>query len=421
MQKVRRLYGVDEYKLDNGLRVLYKRDRTMPVVAVCVTYHVGSRNEAAGHTGSTHILEHLMFKDSKKFNKKNGKAITGYLDLLGSLNNATTWFDRTNYFEVLPREHAEDAIALEADRMRNALFNGSDLTSEMTVVRNEYEQRLNNPYALLDDEVFATAYVTHPYHIPTIGTKEDIESATVSKLREFYDTFYWPNNATLAVFGDLSRAEMEGLVIKYFGKIPKSPHSIPFLDVIEPAQASPRFCEVKKQAGVSIAQISYKSPAASDADFTAFSIASSILAGSFSARMQKHIVDRGFAADISTSVLPTHDPSLVSFTATVSDGVDPHKLLALMRKDIAALVRDGAQKAEIDRARTRALVQLAHSRDGVFDEVREVSEAVAAGDWALLYQYADTLENTTLSDIDRVARKYFIPRTETSGILSNLV
>ena len=216
LKKIQTKYGVTEYRLANGLRVLYKEEKAAPVVAVCVTFHVGSRNEAAGHTGSTHILEHLLFKDSKNFNKANGKAITGHLDWLGASVNATTWLDRTNYFEFLPDTALEEALALEADRMRDSLFNDDDLASEMTVVRNEYEQGRNNPFELLDEEIMYKTFTKHPYRIPTIGTKEDIEHSTAAKLREFYDTYYWPNNATLSVMGNVPWKEVEKLVLKYF-------------------------------------------------------------------------------------------------------------------------------------------------------------------------------------------------------------
>ena len=291
LRKVQTAYGITEYSLPNGLRVLYKRDTTLPIAAVCVTYHVGSRNEAPGHTGSTHILEHLLFKDSEHYSVANGKSITGYLEWLGALMNATTWLDRTNYFELLPAEKTAEAIAMEADRMRGSLFNDADLASEMTVVRNEYERSRNNPYEFLEEEVMATAFTTHPYRIPTIGTKEDIEHSTALKLREFYNRFYWPNNATLTVFGDISLSELEKLVVKHFGRISHSPHEIEQMTIVETAQALPRACTIEKMAGVSIAALAYKTPYARSEDFVPLYVAATILAGGFSSRMQRALVD----------------------------------------------------------------------------------------------------------------------------------
>jgi len=421
IKSLRTLFGVSEYLLSNGLRVLYKPEKSLPVAAVCVTFHVGSRNEAPGHTGSTHILEHLLFKDSKKFNQRNGKAITGYLEWMGALVNATTWLDRTNYFELLPKERLEEALALEADRMRNALFNDADLASEMTVVRNEYERGRNNPYELLDEELTATAFTVHPYRIPTIGTKEDIETSTAAKLREFYDTFYWPNNATLAIFGDVSRAEMERLVVKYFGPIPRSPHPIPQMTIVEPEQKKARSCEIKKASGVSIAILAYKTPCATDPDFIPVFMLGTILAGGFSSRLQKALVDRGFASDLSHMTLPTFDPGLLTFTATAAEGTAPDKLIRIMRKEIAKVVAEGVDAAEVSRARERILSQIAEERDGIFNEIRTVSESIAAGDWMLAYAFEQKIKKTTAADINHVAKKYLVPRTETSGILLDTV
>ncbi|MEK7152194.1 MAG: insulinase family protein, partial [Patescibacteria group bacterium] len=148
---IRSAGGIDEYTLNsNGLRVLLKEDHFAPVATVMVTYHVGSRNEALGHTGATHLLEHLMFKGSKKYNKKNKKQIWNLLQTKGARLNATTWLDRTNYFETVPVQYVETAIAFEADRMRNAFIKEEDRQLEMTVVRNEFERGENNPIEAVD-------------------------------------------------------------------------------------------------------------------------------------------------------------------------------------------------------------------------------------------------------------------------------
>jgi zinc protease len=417
LTKVRVAYGVSEYRLKNGLRVLFKQVKAAPVVAVCITFHVGSRNEAPGHTGSTHILEHLLFKDSKKFNQKNGKAITDYLEWFGAYINATTWLDRTNYFELLPREKLDEALALEADRLRNSLFTDKDLASEMTVVRNEYERSRNNPFELLDEEVVGTAYTVHPYRIPTIGTKEDIENSTAKKLREFYDTFYWPNNATLTVMGDVSWAEAQKLIEKYFAPIPASPHPIPEMSAIEPEQESPRSCEVKRPLGLSLAEIAYKIPAARHEDFPALLLISIILAGGFSSRLQKRLVDIGLAADVSSIAMPLHDPGLLTISVHCSAQIQPAAALDIVRKEIAALAKSNVTTPELKRAKERVLSMFSMERDGVFNEIRAVSEAIAAGDWALGYAIEEKIKKVTPTQIKEAAKKYLSRQKETTGIL----
>ena len=419
LQKVRTIYSVTEYRLENGLRVLYRRDTTSPAVAVCVTYHVGSRNEASGHTGATHILEHLMFKDSKKFNRANGKAVTDLLESLGANMNATTSLDRTNYFEVLPREHVEQALAMEADRMRNSQFNDADLASEMTVVRNEYERGRNDPYELLLEDVLATAFTTHPYRIPTIGSKEDIEHSTAATLRRFYDTFYWPNNATLAVIGDIDRATLEALVVKYYARIPRAPHAIPTMDIREPEQEKPYATSFKHPAGVSIVAVAYKTPEATHIDYPAIMYLMTILAGSFAARLQRLLVDTGRVAHIQPILLPTIDPSITTLIVTLSDGTTPEFVRNTIRSTIADISEKGITKAEFTSTRTRLLSQTSAEHDGCMNEVASVSEAVAAGDWTLSYRMKELVNTVTQADIKRVARTYFTEKRETYGILVN--
>jgi zinc protease len=417
LKKVRTAYGITEYVLSNGLRVLYKRDTSLPIAAVCVTYHVGSRNEAPGHTGATHILEHLLFKDSENFKAADDRSITGYLEWMGALMNATTYLDRTNYFELLPKERLAEALEMEADRMRGSLFNDADLASEMTVVRNEFERSRNNPFEILDEEVMATSFTKHPYRIPTIGIKEDIEGSTAAKLREFYDRFYWPNNATLSIFGDIDQKEAESLALKYFGTIAHSPHEIPPMTTVEPPQEKARSCQVEKPTGVSILQLAYKTPSARDADFLPLYVFATILAGGFSSRLQKKIVDAGHAAELHLSLHPFYDAAAASFTAVIGKKSNPKRVLGLIRKEIATAVAKGITKAELDRARERLLSEIADEHDGIFNEIRAVSESIAAGDWTLSYRFEGQLAAIKPADINRAAKNYFIPKGETAGIL----
>jgi zinc protease len=417
IKKVRSAFGVEEYQLANGLRVLHKHDTGAPVVAVCITFHVGSRNERAGVTGSTHILEHLLFKDSEKFKKENGNSITDYLEWFGALMNATTWLDRTNYFELVPKESLSEALEMEADRLRGSLFNDADLLSEMTVVRNEYERSRNNPFELLDEEVMYKAFTKHPYRIPTIGLKEDIESSTAAKLREFYNTFYWPNNATLSVFGDVRWSEVEKAVLKHFGPIPAAPHAIPQLKVREPKQTAKRSVHIKKAMGVTIAELMYKVPEGRHQDFAAVYVLNAILAGGFASRMQQQLVDTGLASDVSGMCFPLYDPGFATLTAQCVPGIGPKKVLDAMRKEVAEVVKKGITKEELARAKERVLTDAANERDGVFTEIRVTSEATAGGDWTLAYKFPKDVSKLTTNDIQRVAKKYFTPAQETSGIL----
>jgi len=417
LKKGKTVFGITEYKMSNGLRVLFKRDRSAPVVAVCVTFHVGSRNEAKGHTGATHILEHLLFKDSKHFNKENGKSITSHLDWLGAASNATTWYDRTNYFEILPKEHLEEALALEADRMRNSLFSDEDLASEMTVVRNEYERSRNNPFELLDEEMWLTAFTKHPYRIATIGLKEDIEASTAATLRNFYDKFYWPNNATLSVFGDVTWSEVSPLVMRLFAAIPSSPQPIPEMTIVEPQQTKPKKVLLKKPLGINIASLAYKAPPALSPDFPALLVLTQVLAGGYSGRLQKRLVDVGLASEVACIYPALRDEGLCMFVAHVGDGVTPKTALAAMREELHTLSTTAPSKDELLRARERLLAQMAYDRDGVFASIRAVSESLAAGDWRLMFKLEKAINRVTQRQVMEAAATYLTKKTETEGVL----
>ncbi len=206
--------------------MLIKPDHSAPVATFDIVYRVGSRNEVTGTTGATHLLEHLMFKGSDAFNAVKGNSLDQYLERVGGEYNATTSQDRTNYFATVGRASLEDYLAIEADRMRNLWLHDSDRQAEMTVVRNEYERGKNNPVNLLMEEVTAAAYQALPYHHSTIGWKSDIENVPIEKLRAFYDTFYWPNNATAILVGDVDVRAALTMIQKHYGNSARSPRPI---------------------------------------------------------------------------------------------------------------------------------------------------------------------------------------------------
>lgn len=178
---VRKEGGIEEYRLDaNGLRILLARDTSAPVAGCMVTYHVGSKNEATGYTGATHLLEHLMFKGSERFNRETNTHMELLLEREGGMVNATTWYDRTNYYEVFPKGTLPLAISIEADRMRGARITEADRASEMPIVRNEFERGENLPFEALDKAIWSAAFVAHPYHHSTIGWRSVSTSCSYS-------------------------------------------------------------------------------------------------------------------------------------------------------------------------------------------------------------------------------------------------
>ncbi len=296
------------------LTVLLVPDHSAPVVTFQVTYQVGSRNEVTGTTGATHILEHLMFKGSDAFNDAKGNSIKQLLERVGGQFNATTSFDRTNYFATIGRESLEGYVAIEADRMRHLWLHESDRQSEMTVVRNEYERGKNDPENVLMEEVTAAAYVALPYHHPTIGWKSDIEHVPIAKLRDFYDTFYWPNNATVTVVGDIEPEAVLALIKKYYGVYPHSPAPIP--DDLHRGTAAKRRAARDRQAARANSVPSSSRTRCRTAGMPtrrALEMLDAILGSGKNARLYRALVDQGLAlrAEAGTDLL--HDLSLHSF------------------------------------------------------------------------------------------------------------
>ncbi len=423
---VKTVAGIAEYKFAaNDLAVLLLEDHSAPVLTFMVTYRVGSKNEVTGTTGATHLLEHLMFKGSKNFHPGIGKGFDTLMDRVGGVNNATTWLDRTNYYENLPSNHLELAVQLEADRMRNLLLREEDRAPEMTVVRNEFERDENDPASALDKEVGALAYIAHPYHHPTIGWRSDIEKVSIAKLREFYDTFYWPNNATVTVIGDFAPRRALELIGKYFGAIPRSPQPIPQVYTEEPAQTGPRRVTVKRPGEVGVVQIAFKAPAATHADHAALDVLANVLSDGKTSRLYRALIDKNVAISADASKGFFHDASLFSATATLAPGSTHAQAEAALLAELERVKKDGVEPAETERAINKLLAGLAYRRDGSFAIAGQINEAIAVGDWTLYATILDKLKAVTPAEVQRVAKAYlnedqsttgwFVPQAEAPG------
>lgn len=416
VRHVRTIAGIAEHTLEaNGLTILLLPDRSAPVLTFMVTYRVGSRNEVSGTTGATHLLEHLMFKGSRHYHAGNGQAFDTLLDRIGGINNATTWLDRTNYYENIPSRHLALVARLEADRMRHLLLREEDRQLEMTVVRNEYERDENDPAATLDKEVAAAAFLAHPYQHPTIGWRSDIEKVSIAKLREFYDTFYWPDNATVSVIGDFEPATALALLAEVFGPIPRAPHPIPQVYTEEPAQTGPRRVVVRRPGEVGVVQIAYKSPAARHPDQPALQVLAEILGSGKTSRFYRALVDTNLAINATAGAGFFHDPHLFSTTALLAPGVTHEPVEQVLRAEAARVAREGVSAEELTRARAKLRAATAYGRDGAFAIAGQLNEAIAAGDWTLYATLPAALEVVTTADVQRVAARYLIEDQSTAG------
>ena len=408
--------GIQEYKMTtNGLTVLLKEDHSAPVATFMVTYNVGSRNEAIGYTGSTHLLEHLMFKGSRKFNTDKGNSVFQLLQSLGSRMNATTWLDRTNYFETMPSEHLETAIEIEADRMRNAFIKEEDRQAEMTVVRNEFERGQNNPFSVLDEHIWATAYLAHPYHHSTIGWKADIENVSIERLKSFYDTFYWPNNATVTVVGDFEKDKALALVKKHFGRIPKSREEIPEVYTEEPKQEGQRRVLLKRAGQQGVVGVAHKTPSATHEDAPNFLVLSSILSSGKNSRLYKNITDKGLTTSVFIWDSLFRDPGLFAVYANLTPGTDHQKVEDLIMAEYEKIKKEGVTEEEVEKAKAQLIASMKFGQDGSYAVAGGLNEAIASGDWTLFTTYDEKLSGVTKETVKAVVEKYFLEDLSTIG------
>jgi zinc protease len=346
----------EKYRLANGLEVILSEDHRLPLVAVNLWYHVGPVNERPGRTGFAHLFEHMMFQGSKHL--ANGQHFK-LLEAAGATGiNGTTGFDRTNYFETLPSNQLEMALWMESDRMGFLLdtLDQKKLTGQIDVVRNERRQSIENaPYGLVEEAVFHELFPkVHPYHASVMGSHADIEAARLADVREFFQENYTPNNASLAIVGDIDKAQAKSLVEKYFGPLAAGKPVIK-TQVLTPAITSERRVVVTDKVELPRVYMSWLTapiyqPGDADADLLA-----SLLGGGKSSRLYKSLVyEKQIAQDVEASQYSLSLGSVFSIQATARPGVKLATLEQAIDAELEKLRSDGPTPAELQRARTGA-------------------------------------------------------------------
>ncbi len=410
--KVTSVEGITEYRLDNGLQVLLFPDNSKPTVTVNVTYMVGSRNEGAGETGMAHLLEHMLFKGTQKH-----KEIMGELSAHGNDFNGSTSWDRTNYFETVPASDADLrwALEMESDRMVNSRVAKSDLDSEMTVVRNEFERGENSPDQVLEERVLSTAYLWHAYGRSPIGTLSDIEKVPIEKLQAFYRNYYQPDDAMLLVAGKFDPAKTLGWINDLFGVIPKPTRKLLPTYTEEPTQDGEREVVLRRVGDHQSVMMAFHVPAGSHPDSPALDVLSAILSEAPSGRLYKALVESKKAVSADAENYSLHDPGVEMFSATVAKDKSLDDAEKTMLSVIDGLIKEPPNKEEVDRARTRLLknIDLELNNSGRVGLV--LSEWGSMGDWRLLFLNRDRVEKVTPEDVARVAKLYLKPANRTIG------
>ncbi len=410
--RVRSVEGITEYALPNGLQILLFPDPTQSTVTVNITYLVGSRVEGYGETGMAHLLEHMMFKGSPRH-----RDVWKLMEAKGAELNASTWTDRTNYYETLPstQDNLDDALDLEADRMINASISPDDLRSEFSVVRNEFEMGENQPLAVLEQRVISTAYLWHNYGKDTIGSRADIERVPADALRAFYVRYYQPDNAVLVVSGKFDDATALASIEKLFGVLPRPKRVLNPSYTVEPVQDGERTVTLRRSGDIHAVAIGYHTVGAASPDYPAVQAALDVLDREPSGRLYKKLVETKLAASVGGSQTPFRDPYLAVVLAEVRDGKNVDAVEKTMIAEIEGLGTSKIDERELERWRSATLKDLELSLADSQQIAIELSEFAALGDWRTLFAYRDRVGTVTTADVLRVAKTYFKQSNRTAG------
>ncbi|MEO5690546.1 MAG: pitrilysin family protein [Burkholderiaceae bacterium] len=409
---VREVEGVHEYRLANGLQVLLIPDAAKPTVTVNVTYRVGSRLEGYGETGMAHLLEHLMFKSTK-----NIAQVSTELSRRGMQFNGTTSEDRTNYYETFPSNPGQLAWALktEAERMTHANVIKKDLDSEMTVVRNEMERNENEPFRILMQKTNAAAFQWHAYGKDTIGARSDVENVNIPHLQAFYKKYYQPDNATLIVAGAFDAAKVLAEIEKDFSAIPKPTRVIEPTYTIEPVQDGEREVTLRRVGGEQDLFVTYHTPSMASPDMPAFSIIATALGDTPNGRLHKRLVESGKATQAFAWTSRHTDPGTFNAGAVLKKDDDLGAAQKIFLDTIEGLQAEPITDDELKRAK----LQVEKGYDQILANPQalclSLSEAVAGGDWRLLFLQRDRVGAVTLAQVNAVASTWIKPSNRTLG------
>lgn len=413
LKVIREFEGISEYRLQNGLSVLLFPDPSQSTVTVNITYLVGSRHEGRGETGMAHLLEHMLFKGTPKFPDSKGN-----LQQRGAFFNATTWFDRTNYFETMPAsdENLKFGLEFEADRMLNAWIRAQDLASEMTVVRNEFEIGENDPVSVLHDQMLSAAFRWHNYGKSTIGNRSDIERVPVENLKSFYKKYYQPDNAVLVIAGKFEAAKALDYVEELFGKISKPNRVLDKTYTEEPAQDGSRLVKLMRTGEVAAAGVAYHVPAAAHADFAAIRILVEVYAQEPGGFLYDQLVKPGKASEMFGMVYQLAEPGILMMLAKPVKQDQVYVLKDELIADVETKQAQAITPEAVERAKTRLLKNYKLAATDNKKLALSLSESISQGDYRLYFWGRDQIKQVNFEDVQRVAKKYLIESNRTAGV-----
>ena len=393
-------------RLNNGLRVLIAEDHYAPVFAIAVSYEVGSKDERKGRTGFAHLFEHMMFKGSEGVGP--GEHFFLIFNYGGNMNG-TTNTDRTVYYEVLPKNQLDLGLFLESDRMRSLAITKDNLDNQRNAVQEERRQGLDNqPYGKSGERFNEMAFDNFAYKHSVIGSMDDLNAASVQDVQDFFRTYYAPNNAVVALVGDLNTKDTLAKMEKYFGNIPRQP-SPKHVDLAEPELKGERREKMDdKLARLTRLQVAYKIPAGTSTDSPALSALGTIFGGGDSSRLyQKLVKEQQLCSGVFAGSAARMGPGLFQITCTVSPGKTPEQAEAVIFEEIAKLHAAPVMDKELKRVRTNARRSAVSMRESVLSRAITLADSAAMfDDPNRINTNPDKLAAVTPADIQRVAKAY---------------
>ena len=409
---------VQSVTLANGMQIIVWPDRDIPNVALYNWVRVGSRNEEPGITGLAHFFEHMMFNGTSR--RAQGE-FDRTLEANGARNNAFTSSDVTVYQDWFPRAALETVFDLEADRLRNLAFEPKVIESERSVVYSERRLRVEDShFGKLQEQVQATAFLAHPYMIPTIGWPSDIESWRVEDLKAFFSTYYAPNNCTMVLVGDLDPKAVIELAKKYFEPIPAHEPPQP-VRTKEPEQTGERRVRITAEAQTPIVQFAYHSVAGPDARQPALDLLTRILTDGDASRLHRALVEeQKLAISADSYVDGGFDPGLAWFFLSLPAGADVSKAEAAFDREIERLLKDGVTADELARARNQALADFWRGLTTIDGKAQALGNyAVLRGGYQRLFDAPRAYEAVTREEIQKLAGELLQSSNRTVGVLTS--
>lgn len=401
--------NIKQRTLPNGLRVVSLQDNSSPTVSIHVWYNVGSKDDPQGRSGFAHMFEHMMFKSTKNMKSEMFDRLT---EDVGGYNNASTWDDYTNYYEVVPSNYLETLLWAEAERMVNLNVDEATFASERDVVKEEFRFRiLSQPYGMLFGQYLEKlSFTTHPYKRPGIGNLDELSAATVADANSFYKMYYRPDNAVLIVVGDFDEAQFNAWTDKYFGRIKQNKMAIPRVTAVEPDRTEEkRYNETAPNVPFPAVVITYLAPTSKDKDVPALEIAETILAGGESSRLYQELVykqqiaqEAAFSADIRV------DRGLLYFYAIASEGKTAEELEKSLLYELVRIQESPVTAKELAKAKNQLITRTLQEREQNDGKAIAIERAIAyQGDANAVNTDIAALQAVTVADVQRVMKKYF--------------